>query len=412
MSARRVLITGVSTYWGGRLAQALERDPSVEAIIGVEPGRPDVRARPHGVRPRRHPARAAAADRPRGGDRHGGRHAPDRRQRHRAAARRAREQRDRDDEHPRRLRRRRLAGPQGRRSSRPPTTTAASATTRPSSRRTWSARIRRARALEKDVVEAERAVEAFATRNPDVTVTVLRFANALGPDLRTSHTALLGLPAVPSILGFDPRYQFIHEDDVARRARARRAAHAARRLQRRGRRRARPVGGRLAARQAARARAAAVGDRRSPPARCGALGVRIPPEMLQQLRYGRGLDNRRLKAAGYVFRATSREAVLALAEHLRTPRHRRRRSRLPVRARGGGVPALEPERARVGPARPRAAVAGAAVRARAGARLAARRAPRALSPARGPEAAPVAPRRALAPGPRGGAIPLAGLLSP
>jgi UDP-glucose 4-epimerase len=40
--------------------------------------------------------------------------------------------------------------------------------------------------------------------------------------------------------------------------------------------------------------------------------------MLQQLRYGRGLDNRRLKAAGYAFRATSREAVVAFAQHLRT----------------------------------------------------------------------------------------------
>src|SRR6185312_13009399 len=36
----RVLITGVSTYWGGRLAQALERDPSVEAVIGVSPEDP------------------------------------------------------------------------------------------------------------------------------------------------------------------------------------------------------------------------------------------------------------------------------------------------------------------------------------------------------------------------------------
>jgi UDP-glucose 4-epimerase len=40
--------------------------------------------------------------------------------------------------------------------------------------------------------------------------------------------------------------------------------------------------------------------------------------MLQQLRYGRGIDNRRLKAAGYAFRVTSREAVLAFAQHLRT----------------------------------------------------------------------------------------------
>ena len=39
--------------------------------------------------------------------------------------------------------------------------------------------------------------------------------------------------------------------------------------------------------------------------------------MLQQLRYGRGLDNRRLKAAGYHFGATTRETVQAYAEHQR-----------------------------------------------------------------------------------------------
>jgi len=32
----RVLITGLSTYWGGRLAAALERDPAVEAVIGID----------------------------------------------------------------------------------------------------------------------------------------------------------------------------------------------------------------------------------------------------------------------------------------------------------------------------------------------------------------------------------------
>jgi len=45
--------------------------------------------------------------------------------------------------------------------------------------------------------------------------------------------------------------------------------------------------------------------------------LRIPPEMLQQLRYGRALDNRRLKATGFRYRYTSREAVLAFAEHSR-----------------------------------------------------------------------------------------------
>ena len=41
MSSKRILITGLSTYWGGRLAQALERDPAVEAIIGVDRRGPD-----------------------------------------------------------------------------------------------------------------------------------------------------------------------------------------------------------------------------------------------------------------------------------------------------------------------------------------------------------------------------------
>ena len=68
--------------------------------------------------------------------------------------------------------------------------------------------------LESDIVEADDAVQGFAQRNPGVTVTTLRFCNGLGPGLRTTHTALLGLPAVPGILGFDPRYQFIHEDDI------------------------------------------------------------------------------------------------------------------------------------------------------------------------------------------------------
>ena len=36
----RVLVTGISSFWGGRLAQALERDPAVEVIIGVSPEDP------------------------------------------------------------------------------------------------------------------------------------------------------------------------------------------------------------------------------------------------------------------------------------------------------------------------------------------------------------------------------------
>ena len=36
MSGRRVLVMGLASYWGGRLAQALEGFEQVEAIIGVD----------------------------------------------------------------------------------------------------------------------------------------------------------------------------------------------------------------------------------------------------------------------------------------------------------------------------------------------------------------------------------------
>ena len=39
--ATAILVTGLSTYWGGRLAQALEAFPEVEAIIGVDNEEPD-----------------------------------------------------------------------------------------------------------------------------------------------------------------------------------------------------------------------------------------------------------------------------------------------------------------------------------------------------------------------------------
>ena len=69
--------------------------------------------------------------------------------------------------------------------------------------------------IERDIVEAERSVHEFAARNPQTTVTVLRFAQGLGLALRTAVSGLLDLPVVPTILGFDPRMQFVHEDDIA-----------------------------------------------------------------------------------------------------------------------------------------------------------------------------------------------------
>jgi hypothetical protein len=84
-------------------------------------------------------------------------------------------------------------------------------------------------------------------------------------------------------------------------------------------------------------------------------GFALPPEMLQQLRYGRAIDNRRLKAAGYTFRATTRETVQAFDEHCGCAGCGPTAARATVRARGGGVPALEPGRPRPRPARTRQA---------------------------------------------------------
>src|SRR6188472_4350362 len=65
----------------------------------------------------------------------------------------------------------------------------------------------------KDSVEVEGYVRGFARRRPDVAVTTLRFANFVGPAVQTALTSYFSLPVVPTVLGFDPRMQFVHERD-------------------------------------------------------------------------------------------------------------------------------------------------------------------------------------------------------
>jgi UDP-glucose 4-epimerase len=65
----------------------------------------------------------------------------------------------------------------------------------------------------KDSVEVETYVRGFARRRPDVCVTTLRFANFFGPRVQTALTAYFSMPLIPTVLGFDPRLQFVHEDD-------------------------------------------------------------------------------------------------------------------------------------------------------------------------------------------------------
>src|SRR5436305_598608 len=310
---RRVLITGLSTYWGGRLAQAIEQDERVEAIIGVD---------------NRDPTRELdRTEFVRVGTQH-------------ALLRRIVEAAEIDTvvdsrlvvdsvtTSPRKAHENNVIGTMnilaacsdssvrcvvfkssahyyGTAQDDPAFFTESMGRPHPPGTR-----------IERDIVEAEASVRDFAEKSPQVTTTIMRFANVLGPDVRTSHTRLFSLPVVPTILGFDPRYQFVHEDDVVAAL-----AHAVRSdtpgiynvaadgvlaltevIDLLGRQWAPllpPWGTGLSAGMLRR------------------LGLRIPPEMLGQLRFGRGLDNRKLKASGFEYRYTTRETVMALAEHLR-----------------------------------------------------------------------------------------------
>jgi UDP-glucose 4-epimerase len=170
--------------------------------------------------------------------------------------------------------------------------------------------------LERDIVEAEQAVGDFAERNPDVTMTVLRCANVLGPDVETAFTRMFQLPLVPMVLGFDPRLQFVHEDDVVH-ALEHAAFH-------------RTPGVFNVAADGVLSLSEIIGllGKRPlpilPPWGTGLaagplrrLGFRIPDEVINQLRFGRGVDNRLFKATGFQYGYTTRETVLKLGEHLR-----------------------------------------------------------------------------------------------
>jgi UDP-glucose 4-epimerase len=313
---RRVLITGLSTYWGGRLAQALEQDPDVAVIVGVSPEDPTCElTRTEYVRVGTQHAllarivQAAAIET-----------VVDTRLVVDSIATSARAAHENNvigtmnilaacggaDSPVRKVVFKSSAHYYGCERDDPGYFTEAMA--RPHPPRT---------PIEQDIVEAERAVGAFAERNAGVTVTLLRFVNGLGPDLATSHTALLSLPVVPSILGFDPRYQFIAEDDISG------VLEHATRHDLPGTYNA-AADGVLVLSEIASLLGKPLAPLLPPwgtgiaAAALRRAGLKIPPEMLQQLRYGRALDNRRLKAAGYAFRATSRETVQAFAEHLRT----------------------------------------------------------------------------------------------
>jgi UDP-glucose 4-epimerase len=313
MTRRRVLITGLSTFWGGRLAQALEQDDRFEAIIGVDDKDPTRELdRTEFVRV-------------------SNQHALLRRIVEAAEIDTVVDSRlvvDSASTSPRKAHENNVIGTMNILAA-CSHSTVRSFVFKSSSHYYGTAQDDPAfftesmgrphppaTPIERDIVEAEASVRDFAEKNPHIRTTIMRMSNVLGPDVRTSHTRLFSLPVVPTMLGFDPRYQFVHEEDVVAAA-----AHAVQNdlsgifnvaadgvlaltevISLLGKRWAPVIAPWGTGLQASLLRRA---------------GFKIPAEMLGQLRFGRGLDNRKLKATRVRYRFTSREAVLALAEHQR-----------------------------------------------------------------------------------------------
>jgi UDP-glucose 4-epimerase len=68
--------------------------------------------------------------------------------------------------------------------------------------------------FQRDVGEIENYFENYSRRHPQVTCTMLRYQPAIGPSVDTQITRYLSRPVVPTYMGFDPRLQFVHEDDA------------------------------------------------------------------------------------------------------------------------------------------------------------------------------------------------------
>lgn len=67
-----------------------------------------------------------------------------------------------------------------------------------------------------DRVEMERMVDRFARQNVTPKLTILRFASILGRTIDTPIMRYLDSNIVPTVIGYDPLFQFVHEKDVLR----------------------------------------------------------------------------------------------------------------------------------------------------------------------------------------------------
>jgi UDP-glucose 4-epimerase len=312
---RRVLITGLSTFWGGRLAQALEADPDVDVIIGLDTKEPQVRLeRTEYVRSDENYSILSRIVRATGVDTIA----------HTFLVVDSTSMSSRAMHEINVIGTMNLFAAASAAGSTVRTVVVKSAALvygsspkdpywfRETDKRVSTPHTR----VERSLLEVESYVRDFARDNPHVSLSLLRFCNVIGPDISTPLISALQLPLVPKVAGFDPRFQLVHEDDVVAAILFALSQQLAGIFN---------VAGdealpwseimAIAGKRGIPMPPMGIATATAPLRRLGL--VDLAPELIDLLKYGRGLDNRRFKDAGFRYGYTTAGAVEAYVEALR-----------------------------------------------------------------------------------------------
>jgi UDP-glucose 4-epimerase len=167
--------------------------------------------------------------------------------------------------------------------------------------------------IEKSIIEAESYVKDFAQDNPHISVSLLRFCNVIGDNITTTITKNLRKRVLPYLFGFDPSIQFVYEDDVV-------AALV------------------FAANNSLEGIFNVAGDERIPWSEVASIAgarliplfayatnivsaplistgfVKVTPELYDLMKFGRGVTNSKLKEVGFTYSYTTPSALAKFCE--------------------------------------------------------------------------------------------------
>ncbi len=68
----------------------------------------------------------------------------------------------------------------------------------------------------RSLVAADRSAQAFFWKHHEIETVILRPAHIVGPNVRNAPSKYFRLRLIPTIMGFDPMVQLMHEDDLLR----------------------------------------------------------------------------------------------------------------------------------------------------------------------------------------------------